>query len=425
MSDSEKQNGNSPEKGEAEYLKPEPGARDSRPQNNRKEAPVLDGVAEEVAEEKAASGKAKDGAKDEAKPVGRNANGNANLLVAGGAGIGGAAAMLIGLFALGVLPAAEQDDSQIAALSERIAEIETSSSAAAQSLSERADRAGERLGALEGQLAALAEAPDSAAAMNERIDGVGGEVSDVKSALADTREAVASLQQALAAIEGRLPPEGLGARVEGVDALVKALDIRLAALLPEVEKMEARVAALEEKEENPDAAARAALGLALANLARAAEGAGTFETELGVMRQFLPDQPELAGLADAAKGGVPTRAALEARFASLAQSIFDAERRADEDGLWSRFLANAKSLVTIRRTGEISGETTEAIVARMEERLKVHDLGGAVTEAEMLAGPAAGAAASWIADAKARLETDRLVRELSARLAGELAAARG
>ena len=394
MSDSENRNGNSPEEGEAEYLKPEPGARDSRPQNNRKEAPVLDGVAEEVAEdvaeEKAASGKAKDGA----KPAGRSANGNANLLVAGGAGIGGAAAMLIGLFALGVLPAAEKDDSQIAALSERIAEIETSSSAAAQSLSERADRAGERLGALEGQLAALAEAPDSAAAMNERIEGIGSEMSDLKSVLGDTRESVATLQQALAAVEGRLPPEGLGARVEGVDALVKALDIRLAALLPEVEKMEARVAALEEKEEDPDAAARAALGLALANLARAAEGAGAFETELGVMRQFLPDQPELAALADAAKGGVPTRAALEARFASLAQSIFDAERRADEDGLWSRFLANAKSLVTIRRTGEISGETTEAIVARMEERLKVHDLGGAVTEAEMLSGPAAGACGS-------------------------------
>jgi hypothetical protein len=48
-----------------------------------------------------------------------------------------------------------------------------------------------------------------------------------------------------------------------------------------------------------------------------------------------------------------------------------------------------------------------------------------VTEAELLAGPAAEAAAPWIADAKARLETDRLVRELSARLAGELAAARG
>ncbi|MFN3933880.1 COG4223 family protein [Parvibaculum sp.] len=422
MSDSENQNGNSPKAGEAEYLKPETTARDGRPQGRTREVPVLDGVAEEVAgETKGASGEAP----DETRKTSPGMRGNSNLLVAGGAGIGGAAAMLIALFALGVLPAADENDGQIAALAERIAEIEASNGAASQAASVQLDTLGARLDALDSQLAALAETPDSAAAMNARIDNAEGELNDLKSALGDTRETMASLQQALGALDARMPPEGLGARVEGVDALVKALDIRLAALLPDVEKMEARVAALEKKEEDPDAAARAALGLALANLARAAEGAGSFETELRVMGQFVPDQPELAALADAAKSGVPTRAALEGRFASLAQSVFDAERRAGEDGLWSRFLANAKSLVTIRRTGEISGETTEAIVARMEERLKAQDLGGAVTEAELLAGPAAEAAAPWIADAKARLETDRLVRELSARLAGELAAARG
>lgn len=422
MSDSENQNGNSPKAGEAEYLKPETTARDGRPQGRTREVPVLDGVAEEVAgETKGASGEAP----DETRKTSPGMRGNSNLLVAGGAGIGGAAAMLIALFALGVLPAADENDGQIAALAERIAEIEASNGAASQAASAQLDTLGARLDALDSQLAALAETPDSAAAMNARIDNAEGELNDLKSALGDTRETMASLQQALGALDARMPPEGLGARVEGVDALVKALDIRLAALLPDVEKMEARVAALEKKEEDPDAAARAALGLALANLARAAEGAGSFETELRVMGQFVPDQPELAALADAAKSGVPTRAALEGRFASLAQSVFDAERRAGEDGLWSRFLANAKSLVTIRRTGEISGETTEAIVARMEERLKAQDLGGAVTEAELLAGPAAEAAAPWIADAKARLETDRLVRELSARLAGELAAARG
>lgn len=422
MSDSENQNGNSPKAGEAEYLKPETMARDGRPQGRTREAPVLDGVAEEVAgETKGASGEAP----DETRKTSPGMRGNSNLLVAGGAGIGGAAAMLIALFALGVLPAADENDGQIAALAERIAEIEASNGAASQAASAQLDTLGARLDALDSQLAALAEAPDSAAAMNARIDNAEGELNDLKSALGDTRETMASLQQALGALDARMPSEGIGARVEGVDALVKALDIRLVALLPDVEKMEARVAALEKKEEDPDAAARAALGLALANLARAAEGAGSFETELRVMGQFVPDQSELAALADAAKSGVPTRAALEGRFASLAQSVFDAERRAGEDGLWSRFLANAKSLVTIRRTGEISGETTEAIVARMEERLKVQDLGGAVTEAELLAGPAAEAAAPWIADAKARLETDRLVRELSARLAGELAAARG
>ncbi|MBX3445484.1 MAG: hypothetical protein KF765_01925 [Parvibaculaceae bacterium] len=427
MSDSDNKNSNdaSSTSGEtqAEYLKPETGQRDSRPRENRKEAPVLDGVAEEVKGEEQAP-KEGPGERAAAKPA-KGRNGYSGLLLAGGAGLGGAAAMLLGLFALGVLPAGEEDNARLTAYGDRLDALEEAAGTSAGANGEALAALSSRLDALEGNLAALSDAPDGAAAINERLDGIAGEAGDLKSALGDTRETVASLQQAVSALETRLPPEGLGARVEGVDALVKALDIRLAALLPEIEKMEARVAALEEEAEDPDAAARAALGLALANLARAAESAGSFETELGVVRTFLPNEPELEALASSAQSGVPTRAALEARFPSLAQSIFDAERRADEDGLWSRFVSNAKSLVTIRRTGEISGETTEAVVARMEERLKVQDLGGAVAEAEALSGPAAEAAGPWIGDAKARLETDRLVRELSARLAGELAAARG
>lgn len=421
MSTSDNENGNSPEKGEAEYLKPETGTRDSRPQNRSKEAPVLDGVAEEVADEES-SAKDDESGKPAAAP---QARAGAGILAAGAAGLGGAALAIGALFAAGGISFGDREDPRVAALNERIAALEEMSSQAGRDTGAELAALASRLDTLDGNLSALVEAPDSAAAMNERIDGVGSELGDLKAVLSDTRETVAMLQQTLSALETRLPPEGLEARVEGVDALVKALDIRLAALLPEVERMEARVVTLEEEAEDPDAAARAALGLALANLARAAESAGPFETELRAVSSFLPDEPELAALAPSAQSGVPTRAALEARFPSLAQSIFDAERRAGEDGLWSRFLSNAKSLVTIRRTGEISGETTEAIVARMEERLKVHDLGGAVAQAETLAGPAAEAAAPWIADAKARLETDRLVRELSARLAGELAAARG
>ena len=89
--------------------------------------------------------------------------------------------------------------------------------------------------------------------------------------------------------------------------------------------------------------------------------------------------------------------------------------------LWSRFVANAKSLVTIRRTGEISGDTTEAIVARMEERLETGDLAGAVAEGDALQGPARDAAAGWLADARARLEADMLLRDLAARVATRLA----
>lgn len=427
MSDSDKEKAPTPEAGgaddgapKAEYLKPEAGARDSRPKTP-KEPRVLEGKAEEVSEEK--SGKAEASAPKTATQERKGGVGSA-VLAGGIAGLGGAAIAAAVIWS-GVLPIGTREGEGLAALSARIDALETSRDEASSSLAQRIDRLATRIDGAERDIQMVAEAPGSAAENAARFEALDGEVQTLKSALGDTRDMARDLREALSALEGRMPPEGIGSRVESIDALVKALDLRLASLLPDIEKMEARVAALEEEAEDPDAAARAALGLALANLARAAESAGSFETELGVVRRFLPDEPELAALNESAKSGVPTRAALEARFPSLAQSVFDAERRATEDGLWSRFVSNAKSLVTIRRTGEISGETSEAIVARMEERLKAHDLGGSVAEAETLSGPAAEAASGWIADARARLETDRLVRELSARLAGELAGMRG
>ena len=430
MSDSDDKNGSTPKdeateasakSAEAEYLKPETGAR-PRKEQRKKEPRVLEATAEEVSGDEGGTSKPEaeqPAARTESAPA--RASG---FLLAGAGGVVGAVATLAVIWGAGVLPLA-QDEDRFADLGARLDTLEASEGEASRHIGEKVDALSARLGAAEESIAAAAATPDSAAALGEKLDALAGDIEQIKSALSDTRDMALDLQQKLAGIEERLPPEGIGDQVGALDALVKALDLRLAALTPEIEKMESRVVALEEEAEDPDAAARAALGLALANLARAAEGSGSFETELGVVQTFLPEETALGELSGAAAEGVPTRAALEARFPSLAQSIFDAERHAGEDGWWSRFVANARSLVTIRRTGEISGETTEAVVARMEERLKVHDLGGAVTEAEALSGAAADAAGPWIADAKARLETDRLVRELSARVTEELAKARG
>src|SRR5690606_3698425 len=210
----------------------------------------------------------------------------------------------------------------MASRSELIDALETARDEASSSRAQRIDGRATRIDGAERDIQMVAEAPGSAAENAQRFEALDGEVQSLKAALGDTRDMARDLREALSALEGRMPPEGIGSRVDSIDALGKALDLRLAALLPDIEKMEARVVALEEEAEDPDAAARAALGLALANLARAAEGSGSFETELGVVRRFLPGEPELAALNESAKAGVPTRAALEARFPSLAQSVF-------------------------------------------------------------------------------------------------------
>lgn len=428
MSDSDDKNAGGPQTpptdaqpdAQAEYLKPEPGERASKARR-RKEPPVLDGTAEEVAEDEAAasgSGQTAPDPGESGRPAGPG------FLVAGLAGLGGGAIVLAAVWGAGLLTAGQGDEA-LAKLAARIEALESGTEAGVQATPGELDALAERLDAVEQKVATAAEAPESAAAIAEQLAALAAETQQLKAALNDTRGTARAMQQRIDEISGNLPPAGIADQVSSLDSLAKALDLRLAAFAPEVEKMESRVAALEEKKDDPDAAARAALGLALANLARAAESPGSFAAELNAVAMFLPDEPELTELSAVAAEGVPTRAALEARFPSLAQSIFDAERRADEDGLWSRFVSNAKSLVTVRRTGEISGDTTEAVVARMEERLKVHDLGGAVAEAETLQGPAGDAAKPWLADAQARLQADKLVRDLSARVAERLAKAKG
>ncbi|MDZ4381159.1 MAG: mitofilin family membrane protein [Parvibaculum sp.] len=420
--DGENVSGSEPgEETQAEYLKPEG---EARPHSARrqKEPRILEGTAEHISEDTGSDPEAERTEKAAAPKAPRSPF--PLVLAAGIAGLGGAAVALVAVWSVG-LPERAGDRDAAGAFERRLAALESGADARANETGATIASLGGRIDRLEEDIAAASQTPDSAVALREQIDALAADTQQLKSALNDTRSSMRGLESKVGEISQGLPPAGIADQVGSIDALVRALDLRLAALAPDVEKMEERVGALEQAEEDPDAAARAALGLALANLARAVESAGPFETELRVVETFLPDEPALGGLAEAAAAGVPTRAALEARFPMLAQSIFDAERHAGEDGWWSRFVANAKSLITVRRTGEISGDTTEAKVARMEERLKVHDLAGAVVEAEALEGPAAETAAPWIADARDRLDTDRLVRDLSARVASQLAQTRG
>ena len=401
---------------EPEYLKPEADAR-RHTEKPRKEPRTLDATAEEVSGEETAAGQT-----EKPGPRARAGGGTTTITLAAVGGFGGAgAALAIAWFlGFGAPPLDTSTNDRLGELAERLEALESGNGDNTRSFDERAQSLAARLDAAEEKIAAAeGGAPDAQRAQLAEQQQV------LKQALDDTRRTVREMQERVDQLAANQPPSGIAEQVGGLDALVRALDTRLATLAPQIETMEGRVVQLEEKKDDPDAAARAALGLALANLARAAETAGPFATELDTVANFLPGEAGLASLSDAAANGVATRAGLKARFPSVVESIFDAERRATEEGLWSRFVANAKSLVTIRRTGEISGETTEAVVARMEERLKIDDLAGAVGEGEALQGPAREAASAWLGAARARLETETLLRDLSARVATQLSQDKG
>ncbi len=374
----------------------------------RKAPPVIEGVAETSGAEK------DEGAKASSSTHARGAVNSVTSVfaVSLGAAIIGALVVGGGLFGLGLLGGGSRDvNPQV--LSELAAKVEANATTNAVQSSD--------LASVTEDLRTAKVAADGAAARDARLDALEATAKDMAATLEAARVAGEAGVARLDEMQKNMPPADIAQRIDTLTAMVKALNTAVDALAPKITDMDARVAALEAKKDDPDAAARAALGLALSNLSRVASRAEPFERELDVVAQFLPDEPELAELKLVASEGVPTEASLEARFPALVTAVLDAERAASDDSAWQKFVSNARKLVTLRRTGEIAGEDTDAVLARMEERMKRGDLSAVIAEARGLKGVAAEAAAPWLKDASARVVTNDLLSALTANVTKRLA----
>lgn len=401
---------------EAEVLQPDAGER-MRRERARKEPPVIDGKAEAAARTGAIGG---------------------GMVTGLAGGVVGAALMMLVAYGLGYGHRLDTNvtDERMAQLETSLKALQTSSATgrgalqtSVQDLAKKLEASDARLVAQEQALASLPPPPPDAVANKQavdalaaRLDGYEAQRAALEARMTEAATASDLVQKALDDLKKTMPPADISERLARLSAMVTALNTAIDAMAPRLEDAQKRVGALEAKDAEIDPSTRAALGLALANLARASQGAGGFEAELDAVSTLMPGMSELPGLRAVSRTGVPTVASLKQSFPALIDAVFAAEAKADQSSIWSRFLGNARSLITVRRTGDISGVTSEAVLARMEEKLKVDDLAAAVQEAEGLSGAAVVAAKDWLDKARARLRLDQLVRDLSAHVAEGLAA---
>ncbi|MGI9570206.1 MAG: mitofilin family membrane protein, partial [Desulfobulbia bacterium] len=64
----------------------------------------------------------------------------------------------------------------------------------------------------------------------------------------------------------------------------------------------------------------------------------------------------------------------------------------------------------------VKGDSTEAVIARMEVRIKNGELKEALTESEGLTGPALDAAMPWLKQVRARLSVNQAMEKIESRL---------
>jgi len=118
----------------------------------------------------------------------------------------------------------------------------------------------------------------------------------------------------------------------------------------------------------------------------------------------------LAPLGHSAASGIPTVTLLRQGFESVGNAVVQAAATVPaSDQLGDVVVSKLRSLVTIRRTGAGgSGPApgADGIVATAETALAANDLAGAVAALEKLPEPAAKPAASWLDQARARVQAD-------------------
>ncbi len=270
--------------------------------------------------------------------------------------------------------------------------------------------------ALESRLAELESRP--VAGDDAVVATVNTRLADVDATLAAVRGESARLANTVDALQRKLA-EDLKDAMALVEGRLSALDQSRGldrSVVDAVESLQSRTGALEGTVER--FAGRSALVVALGSLRAAAERGRPFDAELRSVRALAVtlqapqlDDP-LNRLVESAGTGLPSLVGLQRSFAALAGRA--ARSSPTGDGSWvDQTFERMTSLVTVRRTGDISGASPEAVVARAEILLNDGDLPAAVAEVAALEGRGPETD-TWLRRARLRLAAEGALDDLAA-----------
>jgi hypothetical protein len=187
-------------------------------------------------------------------------------------------------------------------------------------------------------------------------------------------------------------------------------------------KADREITTAQSKVNEIQAAAATRLGAAEADaelaLVRAALASGQpFEEPLTRLAE-RPDLAVPAGLSAAAPTGVATLAGLRDSFPDAAHAAIRASIMASAgDGVLARSRAFLEAQVASRSLTPKPGMSPDAVLSRMEDRLRRDDLDGALAEADQLPSEAAAAMRGWLDAARLRAGAVDGLAELNGALA--------
>ena len=361
---------------------------------------------------------------DAAKPADKTKPAEAprpSTMAATPTGFGFGAALVGGLLGLGAAyglayaglwpapPAAPiVPDQRLASFSKAIPELETVTQTTQAELS----TLNQRVTTLEKAPAAAASADtgaadltaldDRLAALSDRVDGLAA-----SPAAAADASAVETLRADLAALGSRI--DELGARIGTAESSLSALDST-------VSQNAATLAS-----QPSDIGAVLQLPLILSGFETAFATGRPYETELAALRAADPKVDIPTGIANQAPKGLTRPDVIAQRFDAVLPAIL-AGRPSDPDAQWQKgaldWFAGA---IALRPTGEVAGDSPEAITSRLIGAVERRDFATAQSLLASLPQPMQAAAADVPAMIAEQAEAEKFLQQLrDTALSGEV-----
>jgi hypothetical protein len=234
--------------------------------------------------------------------------------------------------------------------------------------------------------------------------------------IAPLESRLATLEQTVQTSGGAGAPEVTAIKAE-VDNLTKEIatlktelaDARQAADAARSE-LATRIEQAEQKLDEPVNDIRMAKAVAVTALKTAIDRGGPFLAELDALKSIAPEDPAVKELAQDAPTGVATRTELRATFPQTASAMLDAIHQPDpNEGIFDRLVSSAMSGIRVRPVGSVDGDTPEAVIARIENKLNDGDLKGASLEWANLPEPAKSAGQDFKEKLDRRLHVETVI----------------
>lgn len=255
-------------------------------------------------------------------------------------------------------------------------------------------------------------------------------------AIADLKSRVDALEQRPAASAAAPAPSNAEAEreiavltreVAALRGTLGALEQAVASQRDQAKALSDAVGARSSGEQKAMTAARASMVIGLAaRLAGSIDAGASFAPELNLLQPLAQGDAKLGEIVTAlqpyAQTGVASRAALDAAFPATAKAAL-AEDLAD-DSYGERLMGKLRGLVSLRRVGDVPGDTTEAKLARAEQALHAGDVAKAAELVRSLPPQTSKATAAWLAKADAQLAAKRSLDQLAAYAVNLLGTAR-